>query len=332
MATGLVAVLAVSACGGDSRSVGTAAHPTPSASAPTTSPADPVAPLVAQVDVGQQPCAVVGGFGSIWVALISSDTVLRIDPATRKVLRRIRVPSQPCGMAIGGGSVWIEDYGDGTVTRVDGHTSRVTTRIKAGVSPYDVHVAFGAAWVTNYGDNTVTRVDLKTNRGRSISAGSEPTGVASAGGAVWVTNQGDGTLTRIDPTTLRTRPFTVGGAPTWTAWTGPTSPTFWISNGVPATSNSGTVQRIDARTGRVTENLKVPAIPNDGDVVTGTLWVPLRGGGLAAWSATTNKLLGRWSIRGVTNPFGVVGYLGKLWVVDYKGTTLTELDPSVLLR
>jgi hypothetical protein len=39
---------------------------------------------------------------------------------------------------------------------------------------------------------------------------------------------------------------------------------------------AGAVVRIDARTGKVTDRVKVGAIPNDGDVLDGAAWFPDR--------------------------------------------------------
>ncbi|MBV9097124.1 MAG: hypothetical protein JO079_03610, partial [Frankiaceae bacterium] len=125
-----------------------------SGSAGRTAPPHVSAPpsyVVARVSLGKQPCAVVAGFGSVWVALLGENAVLRLDPATRRVLARVKTGNQPCGMAIGAGSVWVEDYGDGTATRIDARTNAVLAKPEVGPQPYDVTFAFGAAWVTNYG-------------------------------------------------------------------------------------------------------------------------------------------------------------------------------------
>src|SRR4051794_10269245 len=69
------AALALTACGGSGSGSGSGSPGSSSSARPSY--------VVAKVDVGRQPCAVEGGFGSIWVSLYGEDTELRIDPATR---------------------------------------------------------------------------------------------------------------------------------------------------------------------------------------------------------------------------------------------------------
>jgi len=305
------------------------AAPTSSPSSSPSTSAPPPSYVVGRVSLGKKPCAVVTGFGSVWVAMFGDDTVVRLDPKTRRVLARITAGSRPCGMAIGAGSVWVEDYGFGTVTRIDGKTNAVLAQPKVGGQPYDVTCAFGAAWVTNHADNTVSRIDAATGKVRTIKVGQLPTGAAQAGDAVWVTNKGDGTVSRIDPVTLRVRNVSVGdGQPTWVAYTGPSGADWWQADGL-----SDYVVELDGRTGKMLRKLRTSSPPNDGDVVDGVVWVPTFAGDVFAWSAATGKPVGRgsWPLPDVGNPFVLVGGFGRLWVVDFRGTDLLELDPRAMI-
>ena len=78
--------------------------------------------VVARVEVGHQPCGILGADGKVWVSIYGDDTswsdrprepgaVERSDPDRR---------AQPCGLAFGAGSIWVEDYGSDEVTRVIG--------------------------------------------------------------------------------------------------------------------------------------------------------------------------------------------------------------------
>ena len=80
--------------------------------------------VVATLHAGSQPCAVEGGFGSVWVSVYGDDVELRVDPTTRKVVARIKTGIAPCGIAVGGGSVWVENYGGRSVTRIDPTTNK----------------------------------------------------------------------------------------------------------------------------------------------------------------------------------------------------------------
>src|SRR3954453_9906621 len=287
--------------------------PTPSA---TTTGALP-AYVVARLDVGQQPCAVEGGFGSVWVSVYTDDKLVRIDPVTHRVIATMKTGTSPCGIAVGGGSVWVENYGGDSVTRVDPRTAKVVATVPVGLQPYDVTYAAGAAWVTNFHDGTVTRIDAASGKTRTIKVGGDPTGVAPAAGAVWVTNQSDGTVARMHRASLHVTSKRVRDQPSWTSWG---AGRLWIANGT-------SMQELND-TGRVVSRGDLGAPANDGDIVDGTVWVP-DGGASLHEPEPDGKVRGSWPLR-MTNPFVLAGWAGKLWVVDFKGTAVEAIDPEKL--
>ena len=263
-----------------------------------------------------------GGFGSIWVSVYGDDTELRIDPSTRKVLARIKTGIAPCGIAVGGGAVWVEDYGGNDVARIDPETNKAT-RIKVGGAPYDVTYAAGAAWVTNYGDDTVSRIDAKSLKVRTIKVDTSPVGVAPAGGAVWVTSKTGDVIDRIDPATLTVTRTKVGLTPTWTSWG---DGRLWIARGTDMTQ----IGLSGGHRGRVVTTVGLgSATPLDGDIVDGRVWVGDNAGTLHGYDARTGHKIGAWPL-GLSQPFVLAGYAGKLWTVDFQGTALAEIDPDLL--
>jgi YVTN family beta-propeller protein len=87
------------------------------------------------------------GDGAVWVTSSSSDTVLRIDPATSKA-KEIRVGNGPSGIAFGADRVWVANSQDGTVSAIDPQTNEVATR-RLGFRPAAVAVVAEqrAVWV-----------------------------------------------------------------------------------------------------------------------------------------------------------------------------------------
>ena len=314
-----VSGLLLAGCGGSS-SAGAARHPGPpvGSSSPSASASLP-SYVVARLDVGSQPCAVEGGYGSVWVSVYGDDKLIRIDSTTHQIVARIKTGTSPCGIAVGGGSVWVENYGSDDVTRVDPQTNRATT-VRVGIQPYDVTYAAGAAWVTNYHDDTVTRIDARTGRTQTVKVGGDPVGIAPAAGAVWVTNQADGTISRVDPATLKVRTSDAGDQPAWTSWGGGV---LWVANGTQ-------MLEIDPARGQVLRRRDLGATANDGDVVGRTVWVPDSAGNLDAIAAD-GSLAGRWPLH-MTQPFVLAQWAGKLWVVDFKGTAVEAVDPRLLRR
>jgi YVTN family beta-propeller protein len=92
------------------------------------------------------PNQVVLGDGAVWVTS-SSDTVLRVDPATSKA-KRIRVGNGPSGIAFGADRVWVANSQDGTLSAIDPQTNEVATR-RLGFRPAAVAVVAEqrAVWV-----------------------------------------------------------------------------------------------------------------------------------------------------------------------------------------
>jgi DNA-binding SARP family transcriptional activator/DNA-binding beta-propeller fold protein YncE len=81
---------------------------------------------------GWGPQAIAAGAGSIWV-LTSANTVIRIDPETDRVLKRISLAAQqPTLLAVGGGAVWTANLSGPSVTKIDPASNRVVRTIPLG--------------------------------------------------------------------------------------------------------------------------------------------------------------------------------------------------------
>ena len=100
---------------------------------------------------GWGPLSIAVGDGSVWV-LTSAGTLVRVDPETARVLRRIRLAAkQPTFVAVGAGSVWTANLDDFSVSQIDPQTDKVVrtiplgsyTRILCGIAATQ-----DAVWVT----------------------------------------------------------------------------------------------------------------------------------------------------------------------------------------
>jgi DNA-binding beta-propeller fold protein YncE len=81
---------------------------------------------------GWGPLDIAVGAGSVWV-LTSADTVIRIDPETRRVLERIPMPAeQPALLAVGAGAVWTANAADSSLSEIDPRSNRVVRTIPLG--------------------------------------------------------------------------------------------------------------------------------------------------------------------------------------------------------
>ncbi len=118
-------------------------------------------------------------------------TLIRIDPATDRVLQRIHLGGQPTAVAAGPSGVWV--VGVGRLWRVDPVTGRVvtTTRVAEDLQAGGrVVVDRGAVWVAASAGGVLLRVDPRTGRVVARLAGACGGGVAVVGGVGWTPGAG----------------------------------------------------------------------------------------------------------------------------------------------
>src|SRR5919109_2998039 len=81
-------------------------------------PPDPTETLV--VSTGQGPCGVAVAQGAVWVAVYGTGRLLRLDPATGRITRRLSVGAGACRIAFDRrGALWVTRDAAGELVRVD---------------------------------------------------------------------------------------------------------------------------------------------------------------------------------------------------------------------
>jgi YVTN family beta-propeller protein len=149
------------------------------------------------------------GYGSLWAAVCSepSSSVLRIDPATGRVVARVplkgAVVQYEGSLASAEGSVWVVTRTPRrSLVRIDPRTNRVvrTTDLPVGVTA--VRAGLGGLWATDPDADELLRLDPRTGKTiATIAVGDGPRFFAVGEGAVWVQDNGAGTVSRVDPAT-----------------------------------------------------------------------------------------------------------------------------------
>ena len=154
------------------------------------------------------PKAVAVSRGAVWAGKGDTKSLVRIDPATDRVVDTISVGVEPWYIAASDSAIWLSDWRTNTVVRVDPTDDRVVATIgglPAGTT--GLALAPGALWVASSRDNTLTRIDTTTNQPvATITTDPTPLPVAYAYGSVWVRNEffeGTGSVQRVDPATNR---------------------------------------------------------------------------------------------------------------------------------
>ena len=190
--------------------------------------------------------------------------MLRIDPASGKVVSRINVGSRVFNLATAPGAVWAVANITGTATRIDSRSGKVTATVHVGNAPYDIEGGFGSAWVSNSGDGTISRI-TGSRVVATIRVGGEPNGLSAVGRFIWATDYHGGRLLRVDPRTNRvTGTLALPGADWVTGYRG----SLYVSQ------ETNVVTRVDARTLRVIGRVTVKRNPLGSAIVKGELWVP----------------------------------------------------------
>jgi streptogramin lyase len=268
----------------------------------------------AATQIGSPTFGLAAGGGSVWVGGLGSGDVIRVDPATGKVLKRVTVGARVFNLAAAPGAVWAIDNALGTAVRLDTRTGKVTTRVPVGFQPYDVEWGFGSAWVANAGDGTVWRI---TNGKvvKKIKVGAEPNGLTAYRGALWVSDHTLGKVVRVDPAT---NTITASVHVTGADWITGLGDDIYVSQ------ETNRVSRISVTTLQVTGVAKVARNPLGSTIVGKRLWVPcIDGNRIDVVDPATMRVVAHRSVAG--GPIAVLSAFGHAWVSQSAGTKLLRL-------
>jgi streptogramin lyase len=215
-----------------------------------------------------------------WVAVArqASAEVLRVSPATARVVATVRTGTWPSALAANAHGVWVTNaapfFKRGTLVHIDPATNRLEgPPIPLGPAPSGLAVGAGSVWVADAIEGTIRRIDVARRRTvAKIGVGGEPYAVVFARGSIWVTNSDDSTVTRIDPSNEAVVKIRVGRNPHGIA---AGSRSLWV-----ASLGSGTVSRI-APSGRVLRKLTLCPDPVAVAATSRAAWVTCNNGARA---------------------------------------------------
>jgi hypothetical protein len=149
----------------------------------------------------QIPMAIVAppavGEDGVWVVCCGGETYLgagqliRVDPATNRVVARTVLPGLADAVGVGASGVWVRAAA-GPVWRVDPATNRVAATVLVphglGGTPGSVLVGRGAVWVSDPASATVLRIDPRSNRIAGLIDAAGPALAAAKDGTVVATS------------------------------------------------------------------------------------------------------------------------------------------------
>lgn len=324
------------------------------ASIPIAPQVDPAKAITATVSVPAGFGTVAASDGAIWVALGEDGSVLRIDPATDKIVATVRIndrakiPADDLGiaeLATENGQLWVTDRVNHAIARIDPATNQVVTRIPVVIVPFGLAITGDTLWTDNsYEDSgvvvsTIVRVDLKTQRAVATvtnvdtDIGTVYQALAASPDALWFDDWKTDTVKRLDPSTNKVVASVKAGIRP--AALAVDDGTVWVLD-----HNADLVTRIDPATNTVVASIPLKGYPggqNSGDccarnlaVGAGAVWVIVGSGQrtLVRIDPQTNRATAsltfspQFAIRGEVSVSN-----GGVWAL---GDQLYRIDPAAM--
>ena len=279
-------------------------------------PPDPVETHV--VATGSAPCGTAVGKGAVWVGVYGTGKLLRLDPVSGRVTRRIPVGSWACRVALDGKAAWVTRDRAGVLVHIDLNTGRRQS-VKVGASPFDVILAAGAIWVTSFEVGTVARIDPETGRlSRVYKDGPNPAGLAFCGGRIWVGHGRSATsLTSIDPSTHRLRRLGVGTSPGWPRCV---FGQLWVTT-------PKAVLKINARSGNVLARLRLGGTPAEAAAgPDGLVWITDKERSLVH-RIDAKQVVAVDSFAAGPGAFSLARTGGAMWITSFAGDDIRRYEP-----
>jgi YVTN family beta-propeller protein len=174
---------------------------------------DPAGGLIGDLPIGLSAESLVFGGGSLWVVSFDDGTVLRVDPAARRVDAQIPVGEGPLGVAYAAGRVFVGHFGDGTVTVVDPATNRVAADVPVGTEITGLAAVGDSVAVAVAGEQRIALLDGDGVETASFDLPGRPAEITASGSLVAVSLSDDGIVVVADAARGDTNEIAVGGTP-----------------------------------------------------------------------------------------------------------------------
>lgn len=262
--------------------------------------------------------------GGIWVASGDTGKVIKVDGKTNKPAEPITAGKGPCaGLATGFGSLIVPLCGAPGIARVNLKTSEVTVSPK-GVSTSMTGFVTGVSslWILSGETNsTLTRIDPESNAVvAEVPLGVKALALSFGQNSLWIATAND-TLLKVSPYTIVTSEvIAVGKSPRAIA-TGEGA--VWTLNG-----GDGSVSRVDLKTNKVVNTIKLGTPVPGGQIVVGegSVWLSAPGLPLARIDPRTNHVVQQFSGEGGG---AILLAQGSIWLAATP-QAIWRLDPKLV--
>jgi virginiamycin B lyase len=259
---------------------------------------------------------------AVWVASTKPYNIVRIDPATNKIVARVAISGEACsGLAFGFESVWVPICGNKpALVRIDAAKNTISATLPIAPAGPEGGVTAGgdSVWMVSDNNGTLFRVDPSTDSVRQtvlIPPGSfNP---VFSGGTVWITGMESNILTAVDATSGKVlESIPVGSKPRFLA---AGAGSIWTLN-----QGDGTVSRVDERSRTLVATIQagIPGTGGDIDYGADSVWTSVFEVPLTRIDAKANRVTRQWVGRGGDSlRFG----FDSLWITDYKKGLLSRI-------
>jgi YVTN family beta-propeller protein len=285
----------------------------------------------------------------------TNGVLVRVDPATGRVVARIAVGNNPSAVAADANEVWVANHADRTVWRIDARTDAITLRSSVPGAPVGLAIIPAAlaasseaspgsvAVVNGPGDPNLAGIDPGTGlvTAYNIFGGSPFAVVGSPGGigsprvaagpsGIWVTRP-DRVVGRFDIDGGRLVEPLLIAPPRDEREDSDLSAIAVGAGGVWVVGDpvDPALWRIDPATGRLVATIALPFTPTDVAVGDGAVWVTSElDDMLQRIDPATNKVTAMISVgRGA----GAVAYgAGSVWVADQVDRSISRVNPHAV--
>lgn len=280
----------------------------------------------AQYDIGGGPDWLIAGEDQMWTNAKRQDFVARMDPASSKVVARVKV-TKPCsGLTIGAGSLWAPSCEENVIYRISTKTNELEAKVPVAPANTEGGIAFGAGsvWMpTDPKGTELARIDPATNQVTQRIAMPPGSLTAVFGyGLVWVSSTETSVVSAVHPATnkiIATVP--VDKNPRFLA----------VGEGYVWTLNqaTGTVSKIDPNTMKAVATIEVGVPGLGGDIAAGegSVWVTARTIPVSRIDPLTNKVIQQFA--GPGGDAIKVGH-GSVWLSNGRWGHVWRMTPAKL--
>ena len=313
----------------------------PSGPAATASSAPALPLMTPEATIAAEPVGwLVSDGKSIWV-LSTLGQVIRIDPATNRVIQAIWADRDfhGGGFAVTTAGAWVGDFDQDLEFRVDLTSGKVVASIGVGPNPDGLGGDAAGVWVANHRGGSVARIDPATNTVvATVAAGLPgPGGPHEIGiglGSVWVSAGLSGTVVRIDPRTNKIQ-ATIDIAPGANPCGGfaMDEQAVWM----PSCGDDKKLTRIDPKTNQDIATIDLGGYGMNPVLIAGAPWLvvtdtdPATGPSrIVRINPATNQIDREFSLGDMfkNSNTGLVLAFGSVWVGDWDNNQVLRLPLS----